>query len=351
MATRILGPTGSKKRRRFLFVPMLCIAAIALFWIGSAQAVHELGVFQLDGNPWVFAPSGTNASQPNYASRTDAGQLPEDWDLICIKHLNTLTNEPGTCNNDTGYVLPNAGTLNAAVTNATATTITVQETGGNDVPVLNPSATNPFAIQIANTCTTPTSCAGTAEEMLVTGRSPATAAGGLHDYTVQRGFNSTVADNHAAAARVYIGTFSNPSSFKTDLVKNSSDDVLTQGTKDDNDIPSWTYKFGSEGTAKDDLNHAFAAEYTCGNTTACTSHNAVGTRSSCSAATGGATTGPRTWRSGSSSTGSRRRPAASSPRTGKPWPPTGAIRPPTRRGTSRSAATSSCPVNARPATC
>ncbi len=276
MATRILGPTGSKKRRRFLFVPMLCIAALALFWIGSAQAVHELGVFQLDGNPWVFAPSGTNASQPNYASRTDAGQLPEDWDLICIKHLNTLTNEPGTCNNDTGYVLPNAGTLNAAVTNATATTITVQETGGNDVPVLNPSATNPFAIQIANTCTTPTSCAGTAEEMLVTGRSPATAAGGLHDYTVQRGFNSTVADNHAAAARVYIGTFSNPSSFKTDLVKNSSDDVLTQGTKDDNDIPSWTYKFGSEGTAKDDLNHAFAAEYTCGNTTACTSHNAVG---------------------------------------------------------------------------
>ncbi len=51
MATRILGPTGSKKRRRFLFVPMLCIAALALFWIGSAQAVHELGVFQLDGNP------------------------------------------------------------------------------------------------------------------------------------------------------------------------------------------------------------------------------------------------------------------------------------------------------------
>ena len=106
MATRILGPTGSKKRRRFLLVPMLCIAALALFWIGSAQAVHELGVLQLDGNPWVFAPSGTNASQPNYASRTDAGQLPEDWDLICIKHLNTLTNEPGTCNNDTGYVLP-----------------------------------------------------------------------------------------------------------------------------------------------------------------------------------------------------------------------------------------------------
>ena len=62
-------------------------------------------------------------------------------------------------------------------------------------------------------------------------------------------------------------------------VSKELDKAIKKGVKVvlmDNDIPSWTYKFGSEGTAKDDLNHAFAAEYTCGNTTACTSHNAVG---------------------------------------------------------------------------
>jgi len=40
MATRILGPTGSKKRRRFLFVPILLVACTALFIIGGAQATY-----------------------------------------------------------------------------------------------------------------------------------------------------------------------------------------------------------------------------------------------------------------------------------------------------------------------
>lgn len=56
MATRILGPTGSKKRRRFLLVPILLAACTALFVIGGAQAttysggVQDTGLFQLDGN-------------------------------------------------------------------------------------------------------------------------------------------------------------------------------------------------------------------------------------------------------------------------------------------------------------
>ena len=49
MATKILGPTGSRRRRRFLLVPILLVACTALFLIGSAQAVHDLQ-FQLDGN-------------------------------------------------------------------------------------------------------------------------------------------------------------------------------------------------------------------------------------------------------------------------------------------------------------
>src|SRR5712691_2152054 len=41
--TRIIGPTGSRRRRRFLLVPILCTAALALFWIAGAQALRHLG--------------------------------------------------------------------------------------------------------------------------------------------------------------------------------------------------------------------------------------------------------------------------------------------------------------------
>jgi hypothetical protein len=57
MAERILGPQGSKRRKRFLWVPALLIACLALFVVGSAQAVHD-ETFQLDGN--VLAASTTN---------------------------------------------------------------------------------------------------------------------------------------------------------------------------------------------------------------------------------------------------------------------------------------------------
>jgi hypothetical protein len=39
--TRIIGPTGSRRRRRFLLAPILCTAALALFWIAGAQAVRD----------------------------------------------------------------------------------------------------------------------------------------------------------------------------------------------------------------------------------------------------------------------------------------------------------------------
>lgn len=70
MAERILGPQGSKRRRRFLWVPMLVIAAVALFAIGSAQAVHDLG-FQLDGDVSHNCPSAltlcSSSSQKDWA--------------------------------------------------------------------------------------------------------------------------------------------------------------------------------------------------------------------------------------------------------------------------------------------
>ena len=56
MTERILGPTGSPRRRRFLWIPALLIACTALFLIGSAQAVHDEG-FQLDGDLTAACPA------------------------------------------------------------------------------------------------------------------------------------------------------------------------------------------------------------------------------------------------------------------------------------------------------
>jgi hypothetical protein len=78
MATRILGPTGSAKRRRFLFVPVVLAAALALFWIAGAQAnaPQSAGVFQLDGNAFQSdTVAGLN------------GPGSEDWNNICPSTL------------------------------------------------------------------------------------------------------------------------------------------------------------------------------------------------------------------------------------------------------------------------
>src|SRR2546422_6519465 len=85
--TRMIGPTGSRRRRRFLLVPILCTAALALFWIAGAQAVHDLGVFQLDGD----ASSATQPPPP-YPQAVD------DWDKVCHQ----LTGDCSTTSNTTG---------------------------------------------------------------------------------------------------------------------------------------------------------------------------------------------------------------------------------------------------------
>jgi len=68
MATRILGPRGGRRRRRFLILPALVATALALLYVTGAQAVHDVGVFQLDRNAQTSVPSGA------------AG---EDWDKVC----------------------------------------------------------------------------------------------------------------------------------------------------------------------------------------------------------------------------------------------------------------------------
>jgi hypothetical protein len=50
MATRILGPTRSRRRRRFLLAPIFLVVLVALFVTAGAQAVHDLELFELDRN-------------------------------------------------------------------------------------------------------------------------------------------------------------------------------------------------------------------------------------------------------------------------------------------------------------
>jgi len=95
----MLGPTGSKRRRRFLLWPVLLVACTALFAVGGAQAVHDAGVFQLDGN----AQTSLNSTPP----------AAEDWDLICKANPVTAT-RPDGCTFQTAppYPVP-AGTTTA----------------------------------------------------------------------------------------------------------------------------------------------------------------------------------------------------------------------------------------------
>ena len=69
MTERVLGPSGSTRRRRFLFWPLLAAAFTALFFVAGAQAVHDTGAFQLDGNALTSLQSSPTAN--------------DDWDRVC----------------------------------------------------------------------------------------------------------------------------------------------------------------------------------------------------------------------------------------------------------------------------
>jgi hypothetical protein len=102
MATRILGPTGSKRRKRFLLVPILLVACTAMFVVGGAQAVHDSGVFQLDGN----AVAGDNSTPAMPTATEDAGN-------ICAAFAQTVTNPANPAGqhcNQPGAVAPGAAT-------------------------------------------------------------------------------------------------------------------------------------------------------------------------------------------------------------------------------------------------
>ncbi len=85
MTERLIGETGSKKRRRFLFVPIVLVACMALFVVAGAQAVHD-ETFQLDGDTVTGAPTNIGGHTQNV-----------DWDSLFDANGDTVAPLP------TGY--------------------------------------------------------------------------------------------------------------------------------------------------------------------------------------------------------------------------------------------------------
>ena len=78
MTQQILGPSGSPRRRWTVFVPLLVAFALGLMYVAGAQAVHDEGVFELEGN----ATAGRRRHANNPAN--PQSQLPggDDWAAV-----------------------------------------------------------------------------------------------------------------------------------------------------------------------------------------------------------------------------------------------------------------------------
>ena len=75
MTQQILGPSGSPRRRWTVFVPLLVAFALGLMYVAGAQAVHDEGVFELDGN-------ATENDGPLNPPNPEAILVGEDWDRV-----------------------------------------------------------------------------------------------------------------------------------------------------------------------------------------------------------------------------------------------------------------------------
>jgi hypothetical protein len=117
--TRIIGPTGSRRRRRFLFLPILVASAIvALFVAGAAKAVHDFS-FQLDGDVSASTTTsvGGNTQTLDWDSiftSTGANQNPLPTGFTAAKFdRDFLTNANGSFNtsDDTTFATGSKDTL------------------------------------------------------------------------------------------------------------------------------------------------------------------------------------------------------------------------------------------------
>jgi hypothetical protein len=72
---RIIGPSGSGQRRRSLFGVLAAFSLLLVLVVPNAFAVHDDGVFQLDGN--AKQSDLTNATEPTAGT--------DDWDNVCAE--------------------------------------------------------------------------------------------------------------------------------------------------------------------------------------------------------------------------------------------------------------------------
>ena len=102
MARKVVGPTGSRRRRWLFLCTAMAAIAMAVLFIPSAFAVHDTGMFQLDGDAQQSTPSGA---------------VGDDWDNICAKYLASGTAAGvDKCHQATGITLPSASTTAEAST-------------------------------------------------------------------------------------------------------------------------------------------------------------------------------------------------------------------------------------------
>jgi hypothetical protein len=115
MARKVIGPTGSRRRRWVFLCTAAAAIAVAVIFIPSALAVHDLQ-FQLDGDTTATA----------YSSPTPNGGLAYDWNNIFNVSDNTTTNTEAVSNNSanvgSGKVFDAAAFTRDFETNATCPT-------------------------------------------------------------------------------------------------------------------------------------------------------------------------------------------------------------------------------------
>src|SRR5262245_49403143 len=81
MATRILGPTGSRRRRRILLVlPLTVLAALILAVVSSATNT-DLGKFEIDGN---LTATTSNGSTEDWLNTANTGADSASAALKCV---------------------------------------------------------------------------------------------------------------------------------------------------------------------------------------------------------------------------------------------------------------------------
>src|SRR5436305_12159647 len=110
MARKVIGPTGSRRRRWLFLCTSFAAIAMAVLFIPSAFAVHDEGAYQLDGNAL-----NTLNSTPAMPTATEAA------DNICAGHQGNSdgTNPAGQkCN------IPSGGSLATATSSTRSAFVT-----------------------------------------------------------------------------------------------------------------------------------------------------------------------------------------------------------------------------------